>query len=126
MVLVSHDESSLAELCDSLVWLENGRKVMHGAPHKVLETYHEYDHIIKELSRSFGITPQEYRAHPENADPLLRIRNLRAGIRQERDSQIKKLHSEIQKGIESGDPIPAEEVFDRIEKKLAGRSDHAE
>ncbi|MCZ6830529.1 MAG: ABC transporter ATP-binding protein, partial [Gammaproteobacteria bacterium] len=43
VVLVSHDENSLVELCDSLVWIENGRSVMHGPPHEVLERYHEYD-----------------------------------------------------------------------------------
>lgn len=89
VVLVSHDESSLADLCDSLLWVENGRSVMHGPPHEVLETYHEYDHIVKEMSRSFGVTPLEYRARPENVDPLLRIRNLRAGIKREREGQIK-------------------------------------
>lgn len=88
VVMVSHDEVSLAELCDSLVWLENGRAVMHGPPHLVLETYHEYDHIVKEMSRTFGLSPQEYRARPDNADPLLRINNLRAGIKRERESQI--------------------------------------
>ena len=36
-----------------------------------------------------------------------------AGLRllDEQDRQVKKLRAEIQKGIESGDPIPAEEVF---------------
>jgi lipopolysaccharide transport system ATP-binding protein len=89
VVMASHDEVALAELCDSLIWLENGRNVMHGPPHEVLETYHEYDHIVKEMSRSFGMSPQEYRALPENIDPLLRIRNLRAGIKRERESQIR-------------------------------------
>lgn len=52
---------------------------------------------------------------------------IEAGLRllDERDRQLKQLRAEIQKGIESGEPIPAEQVFARIEKKLEAQGKHA-
>ncbi len=50
-----------------------------------------------------------------------------AGLRllDEQDRQLKKLQEMIQKGLDSGPPIPAEEVFARIEKKLEKRAREA-
>jgi antitoxin ParD1/3/4 len=44
---------------------------------------------------------------------------IQTGLRllDERDRQAKKLRAEIQKGIESGDPIPAEEVFTGLRER---------
>ncbi len=50
-----------------------------------------------------------------------------AGLRllDEQDRQLKKLQEMIQKGLDSGPPIPAEEVFARIGKKLERRAKKA-
>jgi lipopolysaccharide transport system ATP-binding protein len=93
VVLVSHDEHLLADMCDSLVWIENGRSVMHGPAHEVLETYHDYDHLVKELSRSLGITTEEFRRHPENTDPVRRLMLVREGIKRERRKAIQQTSS---------------------------------
>jgi lipopolysaccharide transport system ATP-binding protein len=88
VVLVSHDEHLLADMCDSLVWIENGRTIMQGPAHEVLETYHDYDHLVKELSRSLNVTTEEFRHHPDNADPVRRLTLVREGIKRERRKTI--------------------------------------
>ena len=88
VVLVSHDEHLLADMCDSLVWIENGRSVMQGPAHEVLETYHDYDHLVKVLSQSLNVTTEEFRRHPENADPVRRLMHVRQGIKRERDLSL--------------------------------------
>jgi len=91
VIVVSHDEHLLAEMCDSLLWIENGRSVMQGPAHKVLEAYHDYDHLVKELSRSLDVTTEEFRRHPDNADPVQRLAILREGIKRERLQRLNQL-----------------------------------
>lgn len=40
VVLVSHDEDKIAELCDSVLWMERGCSVMVGRRDQVLAAYH--------------------------------------------------------------------------------------
>ena len=40
VVLVSHDEKQIAELCDRVVWIEHGRSVLEGARDTVFAAYH--------------------------------------------------------------------------------------
>jgi lipopolysaccharide transport system ATP-binding protein len=44
VVLVSHDEKQIAELCDRVVWIEHGRSVLEGARDAVFEAYHRDMH----------------------------------------------------------------------------------
>jgi ABC-type glutathione transport system ATPase component len=43
-VLVSHDLTAMAELCDRCVWIEHGRVNAIGAPEDVLARYAEAMH----------------------------------------------------------------------------------
>jgi lipopolysaccharide transport system ATP-binding protein len=43
VVLVSHDETIISELCDKVLWIEQGRTVMAGPTAEVLEAYHRGD-----------------------------------------------------------------------------------
>jgi ABC-type polysaccharide/polyol phosphate transport system ATPase subunit len=40
MIIVSHDEGIIRELCDRAVWMDNGRVRMNGRTADVLEAYH--------------------------------------------------------------------------------------
>ncbi len=40
---------------------------------------------------------------------------------QDQEKKLAELQGEIQKGIESGDPVPADEVISRLEKKHRNR-----
>jgi lipopolysaccharide transport system ATP-binding protein len=44
VVLVSHDEKKIAELCDRVVWIEHGRSVLEGPRDAVFEAYHRDMH----------------------------------------------------------------------------------
>ena len=70
VVLVSHQEQTLADICDSLLWLENGRVVMYDQPRTVLEKYHEYDHFILAVAQDTGRTVEAVRADPRYGNPL--------------------------------------------------------
>ena len=49
VVLVSHNEKTVTELCTRLLWVENGVSVMHGRTDEVLRAYREaYGHRKKE------------------------------------------------------------------------------
>jgi len=85
VVLVSHDEHFLAELCDELMWFEGGRLIMHGLPHNVLKKYHDYDHVISNLAFELGMTVEEARSDPNNRDPLTTIMRVKKSVKQERD-----------------------------------------
>ena len=39
MVLVSHDLTSLAELCDRVLWMDHGQVRQIGGPSEVIEAY---------------------------------------------------------------------------------------
>ena len=45
VVLVSHEESRLADFCDRLVWIEHGRSVMDGPFDDVIAAYHRELHL---------------------------------------------------------------------------------
>ncbi|HVT31737.1 MAG TPA: ABC transporter ATP-binding protein [Rhodanobacteraceae bacterium] len=40
VVLVSHDEKQIAELCDRVLWIEHGKSVLEGPRDTVFEAYH--------------------------------------------------------------------------------------
>ena len=70
VVLVSHHEQELANICDSLLWLENGRVVMYDQPEPVLEKYLEYNSFILATAQDTGRTVEAVRADPMYSDPL--------------------------------------------------------
>ncbi len=43
IVLVSHEESTILQLCDKLLWIEHGRTLMYGPVDDVLPAYREAD-----------------------------------------------------------------------------------
>lgn len=45
VIIVSHNSSTLNELCDEVLWIDNGKKVMQGETKEVLK---EYDKFMKE------------------------------------------------------------------------------
>ena len=45
VVLVSHAEKQVAELCDRLLWIEHGRSVLEGDRDSVFEAYHRAMHV---------------------------------------------------------------------------------
>ena len=45
VVLVSHDESQIAALCDRVVWVEHGKSVLEGARNEVFAAYHGDLHL---------------------------------------------------------------------------------
>ena len=42
VLIVSHNLSSLTELCDEVIWLEKGKLVKRGKPEEVIEEYKEF------------------------------------------------------------------------------------
>lgn len=88
VVLVSHDEYTLADLCDSLVWIEGGRNVMQGPVGTVLETYHDFDYLVNELARKFGKSAEEVRGQPEFANPARLLGQFRSHLRAQRDAAL--------------------------------------
>ncbi len=99
VILVSHDEHFMAELCETIIWLENGRCVMQGPPHEVLEWYHDYDHLVKQLAQGLQMTTEEVRRHPANADPLARLHIFRQGLKREREGNIATRFLEEESGV---------------------------
>jgi lipopolysaccharide transport system ATP-binding protein len=46
VVLVSHDETQVATLCDRLLWIEHGKSVREGSRDEVFAAYHEELHLV--------------------------------------------------------------------------------
>jgi len=42
VIFVSHDTHAITELCDRVIWLNNGKLVLEGAPQYISEKYQEY------------------------------------------------------------------------------------
>ena len=59
VVMVSHNETSLRELCNRVVWIERGAVVEQGAPGAILDRYRE-----RMLLQSHG-GPQAVQARPQ-------------------------------------------------------------
>jgi len=47
VVLVSHDESQVAKLCDRVLWVEHGKSVLEGPRADVFEAYHRDLHMTE-------------------------------------------------------------------------------
>jgi homopolymeric O-antigen transport system ATP-binding protein len=45
VVLVSHDETQIATICDRVLWIEHGKSVLEGARDAVFEAYHRDLHL---------------------------------------------------------------------------------
>ena len=45
VVIVSHSSGTLLELCDTLLWINEGKVIMQGEPHSVMEQYLEFMEI---------------------------------------------------------------------------------
>jgi lipopolysaccharide transport system ATP-binding protein len=45
VVLVSHDETQIAALCDRVLWVEHGRSVLEGGRDEVFAAYHRDMHV---------------------------------------------------------------------------------
>ncbi|MCY4428442.1 MAG: ABC transporter ATP-binding protein [Halieaceae bacterium] len=81
ILFVSHDQQHVKELCDRVVWLENGRIVDEGTPDSVFEHYYEYDHAVVSLAANLGVTEAEVRSHPNSAVPLDWLRKFRGNLK---------------------------------------------
>jgi lipopolysaccharide transport system ATP-binding protein len=68
VVFVSHDENSVQQLCDRVVWLEGGRLVCQGSSDEVFAHYHYYDHLVGVFAEMMSVTEAEVRAHLDNSD----------------------------------------------------------
>jgi lipopolysaccharide transport system ATP-binding protein len=47
VVLVSHDESQIATLCDRVLWIEHGKSVLEGSRDDVFAAYHRDLHLVE-------------------------------------------------------------------------------
>jgi lipopolysaccharide transport system ATP-binding protein len=50
VVLVSHDEGAIREICTHAVWIEHGRSVMHGPVDDVFAAYQRASHPLVEAT----------------------------------------------------------------------------
>ena len=50
VVLVSHDETQVATLCDRLLWVEHGKSVCEGSRDEVFAAYHAQQVEVSEPS----------------------------------------------------------------------------
>lgn len=104
IVLVSHDATSIRQLCDEVLWLCGGRLVAHGPADVVVDQY--INHIMSETQRR---TPP----HPVSLTPSgteLRVQENRLGTL---EMEIVAVHLRGAAGqpvstIESGDPLQVE------------------
>jgi lipopolysaccharide transport system ATP-binding protein len=47
IVLVSHNESQIAQRCDRVLWIEHGRSVLEGGRDEVFDAYHRDLHLVE-------------------------------------------------------------------------------
>ncbi len=83
VVFVSHDQQHVKDLCDQVLWLENGRIVDAGHPDAVFDHYNEFDHIVARLAADLGISEVAVRTHPRTAEPLAWMRRFRSRVKSE-------------------------------------------
>ena len=81
ILFVSHEQQHVKELCDRVVWLENGRIVDEGTPDSVFDHYYEYDHAVVSLAAALGVNEGYVRSRPNKADPLAWLYKLKSEIR---------------------------------------------
>jgi antitoxin ParD1/3/4 len=74
---------------------------------------HHYEELISELVRS-----GRYATASEVMRDGMRLLEEREELRKVR---LETLREEIRRGRESGPPIPADEVFDRLERRYGGK-----
>jgi ABC-2 type transport system ATP-binding protein len=55
VVLVSHDSTSMRNLCDEVAWLEHGKVVKVGKPAQIVDEYVDEGHEDRELTESGGL-----------------------------------------------------------------------
>ena len=83
ILFVSHDQQHVKELCDRVVWLENGRIVDEGTPDSVFEHYYGHDHMIARMAKNYGVTEAFLRNRPDNEDPLAWLLRFRKNLKQQ-------------------------------------------
>ena len=83
ILFVSHDQQHVKELCDRVVWLENGRIVDEGTPDAVFEHYYGHDHMIARMAKNYGVTEAFLRSHPDNENPLAWLQRFRKNLKQQ-------------------------------------------
>ena len=83
VVFVSHDQQHVKDLCDQVLWLENGRIVDAGQPDAVFDHYNEFDHIVACLAADLGVSEVAVRTHPHTAEPLAWMRRFRGKVKSE-------------------------------------------
>lgn len=86
MLLVSHDPDLLADLCDEVLWLQDGRLVASGPPHEIGE---QYTAAMSERARMF--TPEDLPVvrTPEGVE--LRPKENRLGTQEARVAGVRLL-----------------------------------
>lgn len=84
VVFVSHDESSVRNLCDRVIWLEHGKPIFSGEADQVLDQYLAFDHFVSSLANNNPQWTEEYiRNHPLARNPLETLNKMRTELKSE-------------------------------------------
>ena len=75
VVFVSHASDTVRDLCDRVIWLENGRIALDGEPNYVLQKYQRYVEVVKCMAHQMQLTDGELRTEIDT-HPLLLLERL--------------------------------------------------
>jgi lipopolysaccharide transport system ATP-binding protein len=53
LLFVSHSPAAVIQLCDRVIWLEQGQLIADGAPKSVMDAYHRFTHLPAQLRAGF-------------------------------------------------------------------------
>ena len=121
ILFVSHEQQHVKELCDRVVWLENGRIVDEGTPDSVFEHYYEYDHAVVSLAANLGVTEAAVRSHPNSAVPLAWLYKLKSEIKSLWNEEDEIYRSRIMSGLRVCRPARST-VYSQIVNEECGTS----
>lgn len=105
IILVSHDESQIQQLCDEVVWLRSGQIVAHGNTEEVVKQY--IAGIMQETRKRTPLDDSEFHALKGSK---LRLNENRFGSQEIQITQVQLLDSEgnCAQEINTGDPLRIE------------------
>lgn len=114
VVFVSHDEDMVRELCDRVVWIENGRVAMFGMVDAVLLKYHQFDDYVTRLARVMKATEAQVRNDPSSLSPLAALERFESAM-VELDVEEKLLSPRsIASGVHLYRPKLGDALFSRL------------
>jgi lipopolysaccharide transport system ATP-binding protein len=105
MLLVSHDPSQIAQLCDRALWLRNGELAAYGDPAMIREQYET--EMSKETRQR---TPEKQLARQTSAGTVLKVNENRFGSLEMEITGVRLLdsNSRVVAEIRSGDSLKVE------------------